>query len=98
MVFEALNSHMTSACGGLSRLGVKDFGVRGSLEGRVESHSVNNLRGFESEASPQATHHARCTTVYVRCRNRILRSDTSRPRKWPYLHLTKGFSLTCATL
>lgn len=44
VVFEALNNHMTSACGGFGRLGVNGLGVRGA-NGRLESHSFNILRG-----------------------------------------------------
>lgn len=46
MVLEALNNHMTSACG-LVRLGVGGLGVRGGPPGALSrSHGINALRGY----------------------------------------------------
>lgn len=87
MVFEALNNHMTSACGGFGRLGVNGLGVRGANggESKVTASTPSGVR----KRSIQAIHHSRCITVYVRGRNCKLRSDTSRPFPWPN-HIAQG--------
>lgn len=51
VVFEALNNHMTSACGGLAVLGSTACGLggQGGQWGRVESHGFNTLRGQKAK-------------------------------------------------
>lgn len=79
VVFEALNNHMTSACGGLVRLGVKGLGVRAAMGDESKARA-----SIPSGVRKPPTHHARCITVYARGRNCILRSGTLRPWIWPY--------------
>lgn len=62
VVFGASNNHMTSACGGLVRLGVKGLGVRAamgdgskvsaSIPSGVRSRNVPSLSPTMRDASP----------------------------------------------
>lgn len=56
MVYEAFHNHMTSACGGLSRLGVRSLGLGGASGGvsKVAASIPRYPQGFESELSQPA--------------------------------------------
>lgn len=84
VVFEPLNNHMTSACGGFGRLGVNGLGVRGANggESKVESHSFNTLRGQKAKHPKPFT--MRDASPFMSGAGiGILRSDTPRPFPWP---------------
>lgn len=63
MVFEALNNHMTSACGGFGRLGVNGLGVRGANggESKVTASTPSGVRKRSIPShSPCEMHHCLC--------------------------------------